>query len=112
MRKSGGGRVFRGANAQVFANALAELLVHGGDTSFTVKLDESVALGSKFEFALDHGLIADERPVQVMREGHVAPGLPVADGLGLLEFAGERGFRTNIEPKGEVRTKSHGIKAG
>src|SRR5260370_12206491 len=112
MRQSGRGRVFGGADAKLLADALAQLLVDGGDAGFAVKLDEGVALGHVFEFALDHGLVADERPVEIVGERHVTAGLPIADGLGFFEFAGEGGFRANIEPEGEMRAEGHGVEAG
>src|SRR5216683_1894695 len=112
MREGGRGRVFGGANAELFADALAQLLVDGGNAGFTIELDEGVALGHVFEFAFDHGLIADEGPVEVVGEGHVAAGLPVADGLGFFEFAGKGGLGTDIEPESEMRAQGHGVKAG
>src|SRR5580704_5704400 len=102
MGESGRRRVFGGANAELFADALAELLVNGGNVGLAVEFDEAVFLGHDFELALDHGLVANERPIEVVREGHVAPGLPIADGLGFLELASESGFGANVEPKGEV----------
>src|SRR5260370_21655359 len=111
MGESGGRRVFGGANAELFADALAKLLVDGGNVGFAIELDETVFLGHDLEFALDHGLVANEGPIEVMRKGHVASGFPIADGLGFFEFASEGGFGANVEPKGEVRAKSHGVKA-
>src|ERR1700675_201895 len=70
MREGGRGRVLGGANAKLFADALAQLFVDGGDAGFAVELDEGVALGHVFQFALDHGLIADEGPVEVVGESH------------------------------------------
>src|ERR1700719_4085828 len=90
------GCVFGSADTELFADALAQLLVDGGDAGFTVELDEGVALGHVFEFALDHRLIADEGPVEVVGERHVATASPVAYGLGFFEFAGEGGFRTDV----------------
>src|SRR5450755_54595 len=60
MRKRRRRRVFGGANSQAFADSLAQLLVYGGDAGLAVEFDEIVALGHDFEFALDHGLVADE----------------------------------------------------
>src|SRR5437773_10513196 len=89
VRQRGGGSVFRRANPELLADALPQLLVHCGDAGLAVELDEPVALGHDFEFALDHGLVADERPVQIVRKGHVAASFPVADGLSFLELAAE-----------------------
>ena len=96
MREGGRGRVLGGANAELFADALAQLFVDGGDAGFAVELDEGVALGHVFQFALDHGLIADEGPVEVVGERHVAASFPVADGLGFFEFAGEGRFGADV----------------
>src|SRR5882762_4078743 len=112
MGQSGRGCVFGGADAKLLADALAQLFVDGGDAGFAVKLDEGVALGHVFEFALDHGLVADEGPVEIVRERHVAAGFPIADGLGFFEFAGEGGFRADVEPEGEMRAEGHGVEAG
>src|SRR5579859_1059625 len=112
VRESGRGSVFGGADAELFANALAQLLVDGGDTGFAIEFDEGVALGHVFEFAFDHGLIADERPVEIVGERHVAAGFPVADGLGFFELACEGGFGADIKPEGEMRAECHGVEAG
>ncbi len=109
MSERGGRRVLGRANAQLLADALAKLFVDGGDAGFAVEFDERVALGHYFELAFDHRLVANERPVEVVRERHVAAGFPVADGLGFLKFASEGGFRANVEPKREMRTESHGV---
>src|SRR5215831_3056169 len=111
MRESGGWRVLGSADIELFGDALAELLVDHGDAGLAVEFDEGVALGHAFEFALDHGLVANEGPVEVVREGHVAAGFPIADGLGFLEFAGKSGFRADIEPEGKMRAEGHGIEA-
>src|SRR6266404_2153871 len=111
MREGGRGCVFGGADAELLADALAQLFVDGGDAGFAVKLDEGVALGHVFEFALDHGLVTDEGPVEIVGERHVAAGFPVADGLGFFEFAGEGGFRADIEPEREMRAEGHGVEA-
>src|SRR5438128_6777253 len=111
MRQRGGRSVFCAANAEVLGNTLTQKFVHGGHVRLTIKLDEIVLLSLGFEFALNHRLIADERPVQIVRKGHVASGFPVADGLGFSEFAAESGFRANVEPEGKMRAQSHGVKA-
>src|SRR5580700_2622293 len=105
MREGGRGYVFRGADAELFTDALAQLFVDGGDAGFAVELDEGVALGHVFQFALDHRLIADEGPVEVVRERHVAAGFPIADGLRLFEFAGEGRFGADIQPESEMRAE-------
>src|SRR5258705_912558 len=112
MGQSGRGRVFGSADAKLLADSLAQLFVDGGDAGFAVKLDEGVALGHVFEFALDHGLVADEGPVEIVRERHITAGFPIADGVGFLEFAGEGGFRADVEPEGEMRAEGHGVEAG
>src|SRR6266478_8559158 len=112
MGQSGRGRVFGSADAKLLANALAQLFVDGGDAGFAVKFDERVALGHVFEFALNHGLVADEGPIKIVGERHVAAGFPIADGLGFFEFAGEGSFGTDVEPEGEMRAEGHGVKAG
>ncbi len=67
-------------------------LLTAGNAGFAIEFDEAVLLGHDFEFALDHGLVANEGPIEIVREGHVAPGFPITDGLGFFEFAGEGGF--------------------
>ncbi len=42
-------------------------------------------------------------------ERHVAAGFPITDGLGLLELARKRRFRTHIQPEGQVRAQRHGV---
>ena len=96
----------------MFGDALAELAIDSRDRSFAVEFDKAVALGHDFELALDHRLVANEGPVEIVRERHVATRFPITDGLGFFEFAGERGFGTHVKPEGEVRTKSHGVQAG
>src|SRR5450755_3780933 len=109
MGERGAGSVLGGADAQLFANALAKLLVYGGDAGLAVEFDKAVALGHDFEFALDHGLVADEGPVEIVRERHIAAGFPITDGLGFFEFAAESGFGADVEPEREVRAESHGV---
>src|SRR2546422_10536070 len=111
MLQGRGGRVLRRANSKRLADLLPQLFVHRGNTRLAVQLDEVVALGHHLEFALNHGLIADERPVEIVRKRHVAPGLPVADGLRLLELARKRGLRPHVQPEREVRAQRHGIQA-
>ena len=86
-----------------------KLLVDGGDAGFAVQFDEVVALGHHFEFALDHRLIANEGPVEVVRKRHVAPGFPVADGLRFFEFARKRRFRAHVQPERQMRPQRHGV---
>ena len=43
MGERGARRVLGGADAQLFADALAKLLVDGGNAGFAVELDEAVA---------------------------------------------------------------------
>src|SRR5271165_1129381 len=112
MRESGRWRVFGNANAELLTDALAQLFVDRGDAGFAIEFDEGIFLGHAFQFALDHGLVAHERPVEIMGARHVAAGFPVADGLGFLEFAGEGGFRADVQPEGEVRAQGHGVEAG
>src|SRR5580692_2559909 len=112
MREGGRGYVFRGADAELFTDALAQLFVDGGDAGFAVEFDEGVALGHVFEFALDHRLVADEGPVEIVGERHVAASFPIADGLGFFEFAREGGFWADVEPEGEMRAQGHGVEAG
>ena len=102
-------RVLGGTNAKMLADTLAKLFIDGGDTGFAIEFDEGVAFGHDFEFTLDHGLVAHERPIEIVREGHVAAGFPIADGLGFLEFASESGFRADVEPESEIGAKSHGV---
>ena len=87
-------------------------LIDRGNAGFAVEFDEGVALGHDFEFTHDHGLVANEGPIEVVRERHVATGFPIADGLGLLEFASEGGLRADVEPESEIRAKSHGVETG
>ena len=112
MGECGRRRVFGGTNAEMLADSLTKLSVDGGDAGFAVELDEGVALGHDFKFTLDHGLVANERPIEIVRKRHVAAGFPIADGLGFLEFAGEGSFRANVEPKGEIGAKGHGVETG
>src|SRR5208283_783847 len=86
--------------------------IDGGDVGFAVEFDETVFLGHDFEFALDHGLVANEGPIEVVRERHVASGFSVADGLGFFELASESGFGADVELEGKVRAKSHGVESG
>ena len=111
MGQSGRGSVLCSANSEMFGDALAEKFVHGGNAGFAVELHETVLFGHGLKFALNHGLIADERPIQIVREGHVAARFPVTDGLGFAEFAAERGFRAHVEPESEMRAQSHGVKS-
>src|SRR5882762_3100605 len=112
VRECGRGSVFGGADTELFADALAELLVDGRDAGFAVELDEGVFLGHVFEFTLDHSLVADERPIEIVGERHVAAGFPIADGLGFFEFASEGGFGADVEPESEMWTEGHGVEAG
>src|SRR5450755_2326950 len=95
----------------MFADAMAKFTVHLGDAGFAVELDEAVALGHDFELALDHGLVTNEGPVQIVRERHVAARFPVTDGLRFPEFAAESGFRADVEPESEIRAQGHGVEA-
>src|SRR5215468_7015764 len=104
MRERGGWIVLRAANAKMLCDALAKKFVHGRHVGLAIEFDKIVFLGLSFEFALNHRLIADERPVQIVRKRHVAACFPIADSLGFFEFAAEGGFRTNVEPKSEMRT--------
>ena len=112
MGESGRRSVFGGTDAKLFADALAELLVDRRDVGFAIEFDETIFLGHDFELALDHGLVANEGPIKVVRERHVASCFPIADGLCFLEFASESGFGPDVEPKGKVRTKGHSVEAG
>src|SRR5262249_38005429 len=94
-----------------FADALAQELVHGRYAGFAVELNKVVALCHDFKFALDHGLVADERPIEIVRKRHVASGFPIADGLCFLELARERRLRPDIKPEGKIWPKGHGVKA-
>src|SRR5258707_7940756 len=95
----------------MFGDALAKEFVDRGNAGFAIEFQEIVALGDCLEFALDHGLVAYEGPVQIVRERHVAASFPVADGLGFAKFAAEGGLRANVQPKSEMRTQSHGVKS-
>ena len=112
MGESGRRSVLGRADAELFADALTKLLVDCGDVGFAIEFDETVFLGHDFEFALDHGLVTNEGPIEVVREGHIAAGFPIADGFGFFELARESSFRANVEPKGEMRAKSHGVETG
>src|SRR5271167_1762076 len=83
MRKGGRRCVLGSTNPQMFRDALAQLLVHRGNRQFAIELDEAVALRHDLKFAPDHRLVAHERPVQIVRERHIAPSLPIADCLRL-----------------------------
>src|SRR4029077_12183975 len=52
-----------------------------------------------------------ERPVQIVRKRHIAAGFPITDGLSFAKFAAEGGLRSDVEPKSEMRTQSHGVEA-
>src|SRR5579863_3767317 len=111
MRQSGGGRVLGGTDPELLRNAQPQNFVDRGDAAFSVKLDEGMALGHDFEFPFNHGLIADKRPIEVVRERHVAPGLPIADRLRFLELSSKSRLGPDVEPKGEMRTQRHGIES-
>src|ERR1700749_2948396 len=111
MLQCGRRRVFCGANAEAFADALAQLFVDARDAGLAIEFDEAVALSHGFKFALDHRLVANEGPVEIVRERHVAAGFPIADGLRFFEFASEGCFRAYVEPEGEMRTERHGVEA-
>src|ERR1700730_3685478 len=111
MCERGGRGVFRGAYTELLTDALAELLVHIRDAGFAIEFDEAVTLGHDFEFALDHGLVADEGPIQIVRQGHVATGFPIADGLGFFKFTAEGGFGADVEPESQMWPESHSIEA-
>jgi len=96
----------------LLADALAQLFVDGGDAGFTVEFDKGVAFRHEFELTFNHGLITNEGPIEVVRKRHVASSFPVTDGLGFFEFAGEGGFRANVEPKSEIGAESHGVESG
>src|SRR5580658_3321336 len=112
MRESGGRSVLGGTDAEMLTNALAKGFVDARDAGFTVQFDEGIAFSHYLKFALDHGLVANEGPIQIVRKGHVSARFPVADGLGLFEFASEGGFRANVEPESEIGAEGHGVKAG
>jgi len=112
MRQSGGRSVLGRADAKLFADALTKKFVHGGNAGFAIELDEGAFLGHDLEFPFNHGLVADEGPVEIVRERHVAARFPVADGLGFLEFAGERSFGADIEPESNMRAERHGVETG
>src|SRR5215475_9775823 len=95
----------------MFGDALAKKLILGRDAGFAVEFNEAVFFCHSFEFALNHRLIANERPVQIVRKRHIAAGFPITDGLSLAKFASESGFGSHVEPEGEVRAQSHGIEA-
>src|SRR5262249_23761931 len=94
----------------LFGDALAQQLVDSRNASLTVQFNKVVPFSHDFEFALNHSLVADEGPIEVVRKRHVSARFPIADRLGLAKFAAERGFRTDVQPKGEMRAKRHGIK--
>src|SRR5258708_11401518 len=106
MRQRGRRRVLRGTNAEMFSDALPQLLVHFGHGGFAVELEKPVAFGHQLQSLLDHSLIADERAVAIVGDTHVAVGFPIADRLRLLEVARKRGFWTHVEPELEMRAKS------
>src|SRR5215813_229171 len=110
MRERGGGIVLCTADAQMLGDALAKKFVHSRHVGLAIEFDEIVFLGLGFEFALNHRLIADERPVQIVRKRHVPTGFPVADGLRFPKLATESGFRADVEPEGEMRSESHCVK--
>src|SRR5262249_7947443 len=64
-----------------------------------------------FEFALDHSLVANEGPIEIVGKRHVAPCLPIADGLSFTEFASKGGFRPHVKPESQMRPKGHGVEA-
>src|SRR5207245_2276896 len=97
--------VFRAANPQLFADALAQLLVHGGNAGLAVQLNKSVPLGHHFEFAFDHRLVADKGPVKIVRQRHIPPRLPITDRLCFLELAPKRRLRPDVQPERQVRAQ-------
>ena len=111
MGQSGRGSVLCSANSEMFSNALAEKFIDGRHAGFAVEFDETVFFCHGFEFAFDHRLIADERPVQIVRERHIASRFPIADGLGFPKFAAEGGFGANVEPEGLMGAQGHGVEA-
>src|SRR6185437_2937934 len=100
MREGARGMILRTPDAEMRGNALAKDAVYLGNASFAIHFQKIMALREVFEFALHHGLITNERLKEVVRKGHVAPGFPVADGMGLLEFAIEGCLGTHVEPEG------------
>src|SRR5271165_5197455 len=102
MGESGRGSVLGGTDAKLLADALAKLLVDAGNACFAIEFDEAVFLGHDLEFTFDHGLIANEGPIEVVRERHIAAGFPIADGLSFFELAAEGRFRSDIEPEREM----------
>src|ERR1700722_290277 len=97
--------VMGAANAQVRSDALSQVAVHRGNAGFAVKFDEAVALRQIFEFFFGQRLIFDELLEHIVRDRHAAAGFPVADGLGLFEFAVEGDFGLHVEPESEIRTQ-------
>src|SRR5262249_33887709 len=111
MRERGGRIVLCTANAKMLGDALAKKFVYSRHVGLAIEFDEVVLLGLGFEFALNHRLIANERPVQIVGKRHVAARFPVADGLRFLKFAAESSFRADVEPKREMRTQRHGVES-
>src|SRR5579863_7007834 len=109
MRECRGRSVLRHTNTQLFADALAKLLIYGGNAGLAIQFQEIVFLRHDLKFALDHRLITHKRPVQIVRKGHVSSRFPVTDGLRLLEFARERCLRPDVQPERQIGTQRHGV---
>src|SRR5258708_27745573 len=103
-------RVLRSSNAKLFGNALPQKFVYRRHAGFAIEFQEIMALGDRFEFPLDHGLVTHKRPVKIVRKRHITASFPIADRLRFAEFPAKRGFRAYIQPESKIRPQRHRVK--
>src|ERR1700746_1952959 len=73
VRERGRRSVLRTSNAQLLANALPQKFVDRRHAGLAIEFQKVVPLCHRFKFPLDHCLVTDERPIQIVRKRHIAP---------------------------------------
>ena len=66
----------RALNAKMGGDALPQIVVDGDDACLAVHGQKAVALGKRFKFFFDFGLIQDEGLKQIVGKGKVAARTP------------------------------------
>src|SRR6202035_2128517 len=103
--------VVRMLNAKMGGNALSQVRIDGNDACLAVQRQKAMALGERFKFVFDLGLVKDEGLKQIVRKRKVSTRFPITDRMRFAKLALERHFRAHIEPEREIGTNRHFVKA-